>query len=75
LELALARTGARAGVVQLVDERGRLRTIASLGAWTLLRARPPEVLLDPTIQAAFDSAATARGIDLPALAELAAAGA
>ena len=69
LELAIARTGARAGVVQLVDDRGRLRTVASLGAWTLLRARPPDVLLDRTIQAAFESAATARGIDLPGLAE------
>jgi hypothetical protein len=68
LELALARTGARAGIVQLVDDRGRLCTVASLGAWTLLRARPPDVLLDPTIQRAFESAATARGIDLPELA-------
>ena len=65
LELAIARTGARAGVVQLVDERGRLRTVASLGAWTLLRARPPDVLLDRTIEAAFESAASVRAIDLP----------
>jgi hypothetical protein len=64
LELAIARTGARAGVVQLFD-RGRLRTFASLGAWTLLRARPPEVLLDRTIAAAVESAAAARAIDLP----------
>ena len=68
LELAIARTGARAGVVQLVDERGRLRTVASLGAWTLLRARPPDVLLDRTIKAAFESAATVRAVDLPELA-------
>jgi hypothetical protein len=74
LELAIARTGSRAGVVQLVDERGRLRTVASLGAWTLLRARPPDVLLDRTIKAAFDSAATVRGSDLPELGELAEAG-
>jgi hypothetical protein len=65
LELAIARTGARAGVVQLVDDRGRLRTVASLGAWTLLRARPPDVLLDRTIKAAFDSAAPARASDFP----------
>jgi len=69
LELAIARTGARAGVVQLVDERGRLRTVASLGAWTLLRARPPDVLLDRTIEAAFESAATVRAVDRPELAE------
>jgi len=74
LELAIARTGARAGVVQLVDDGGRLRTVASLGAWTMLRARPPDVLLDQTIQAAFESAATTRGIDLPEPAERAAAG-
>jgi len=65
LELAIARTGARAGIVQLIDDRGRLRTVASLGAWTLLRARPPDVLLDRTIKAAFDSAAPVRAIDLP----------
>lgn len=77
LELAIARTGSRAGLVQLVDERGRLRTVASLGAWTLLRARPPEVVLDRTIKAAFESAASVRAVDLPdlaALAELAEAG-
>jgi hypothetical protein len=69
LELAIARTGARAGLVQLVDERGRLRTVASLGAWTLLRARPPDDVLDPTIKAAFESRATVRDVDLPDLAE------
>jgi hypothetical protein len=64
LELAIARTGARAGVVQLVEQRG-LRTVASLGAWTLQRARPLQVLFDRTIKAAFDSAAPARAVDLP----------
>ena len=72
LELAIARTGSRAGVVQLVDERGRLRTVASLGAWTLLRARPPDVVLDRTIKAAFESGASVRAVDF--LAELAEAG-
>jgi hypothetical protein len=71
LELAIARTGSRAGLVQLVDERGRLQTVASLGAWTLLRARPPDVVLDPTIKAAFESAASVRAVDLPELAEVA----
>lgn len=54
LELALARTGARAGVVQLVAGR-RLRTVASMGTWTLQRSSPPDVFADATIQAAFDS--------------------
>jgi len=71
LELAIARTGSRAGVVQLVDARGRLRTVASLGAWTLLRARPPDLLLDRTIKAAFESAAPVRAIDLPHVADVA----
>jgi hypothetical protein len=74
LELAIARTGSRAGVVQLVDARGRLRTVASLGAWTLLRARPPDLLLDRTIKAAFESAASVRAIDLPDVAGVAEAG-
>jgi hypothetical protein len=74
LELAIARTGSRAGLVQLVDERGRLQTVASLGAWTLLRARPPDVVVDPTIKAAFESAASVRAVDLPELAGLAEAG-
>jgi len=74
LDLAIARTGSRAGVVQLVDARGRLRTVASLGAWTLLRARPPDLLLDRTIKAAFESAAPVRAIDLPDVADVAEAG-
>jgi hypothetical protein len=63
LELALARTGARAGVVQLV-ERDRLRTVASLGAWTSRSATPPEVFVDRTIQAALAKAAPVRAVDL-----------
>jgi hypothetical protein len=63
LELALARTGARAGVVQLV-ERGRLCTVASLGDWTSQNSRPPEVFVDRTIATAFANAAPTRAIDL-----------
>jgi len=62
LELALARTGARAGVVQLV-EGGRLRTVASLGYWTSRSARPPDDLVDRTIASAFATAAPARAVD------------
>ena len=64
LDLAIARTGARAGVVQLVD-RDRLRTVASLGAWTPQRARPHEVFADRTITAAFERAAPVLAINLP----------
>jgi hypothetical protein len=40
LELALARTGARAGLVQIA-EAGRLRTLASKGTWSLDALMPP----------------------------------
>ena len=63
LELALARTGARAGVVQLASGR-RLRTVASAGAWTLQQSRPPDVFSDVTIQAAFESGRVRRATDL-----------
>ena len=63
LELALARTGARAGVVQLVNGR-RLRTVASAGAWTLQQASPPDVFADITIQAAFETGSIRRATDL-----------
>lgn len=56
LELAIARTGARAGVVQWLERR-RLRTVASQGLWTLEQAAPPDVVPDRTIQAACDKAA------------------
>jgi hypothetical protein len=64
LELAIARTGARAGVVQLVDRR-RLRTFASLGTWTLERPKPPDVFVDRTIVAAFEKGESVLATDLP----------
>jgi hypothetical protein len=45
LELALARTGARGGVVQLVDG-ARLKTLASRGIWSVEHAQPPAVFRD-----------------------------
>jgi hypothetical protein len=64
LELAIARTGARAGVVQL-NKRRRLRTFASMGAWTLQRAVPPDLFADATIRAAFEGAKPVLASDLP----------
>jgi hypothetical protein len=52
LELVLARTGARAGLVQIVDA-GRLRTLASRGTWSLETLTPPTVPRDRTACAAL----------------------
>jgi hypothetical protein len=64
LDLALARTGARAGVVQLA-ERGCLRTVASVGPWTSECAKAPDLFLDRTIKAAFALHAPVRASELP----------
>lgn len=53
LQLALARTGARAGLVQIGDE-GRLRTLASQGAWSFDALEPPAVHRDRTAYAAME---------------------
>jgi hypothetical protein len=52
LELALARTGARAGLVEIADA-GRLRTLASKGPWNLDALMPPPVNRDRTACAAL----------------------
>ncbi|HEU4734643.1 MAG TPA: hypothetical protein VFT22_42420 [Kofleriaceae bacterium] len=53
LELALARTGARAGTVQIADA-GRLRTLATRGAWSFDAHVPSPVLRDRTACAALE---------------------
>lgn len=53
LDLALARTGARAGLVQITDG-GRLRTLASRGMWSLDALTPPSVHRDLTACAALE---------------------
>jgi len=45
LELAIARTGARSGFVQLFDG-GRLRTVAARGPWSVDQLSPPAVFRD-----------------------------
>lgn len=52
LELALARTGARAGLVQIADA-DQWRTLASKGAWSLDALMPPPVHQDRTVCAAL----------------------
>ena len=65
LDLALARTGARAGAVVFLDG-GRPRTLASVGPWDDAQsAGAPDVFPDRTIRAAFETAAPARATDLP----------
>jgi hypothetical protein len=59
LALALARSGSRAGAVQIL-ERGRLRTIASNGSWSADMPVPPDLLGDRTVSAAWERSGLAR---------------
>lgn len=53
LALAMARTGARGGFVQLLDG-GRLRTVCARGAWSADRISPPTLFRDLVAVAALD---------------------
>jgi hypothetical protein len=64
LDLALARTGAEAGAV-FVLEGGRATTFAVLGSWSGHGVPPSEGVIDRTIQAAFESGAPTRACDVP----------
>ncbi len=64
LDLAMARSGARAGMVQLV-ERGQLRTIAWRGAWSETSPVPPDLMMmDRTASTAMANAAMVRSADV-----------
>lgn len=52
LELAIARTGARGGFVQII-EGGRLRTLVAQGAWSADQLMPPAVFRDRVAVAAL----------------------
>lgn len=54
LELAMARTGAGAGFVQILDAAGRLRTLTSRGTWSAEMFRPPALFRDLTAIAAVE---------------------
>jgi hypothetical protein len=53
LALAMARTGARGGFVQLFEE-GRLRTVCSRGIWSAERLAPPALFRDVVALAAVE---------------------
>lgn len=53
LALAMARTGARGGFVQLFD-KGRLRTLCARGMWSAERPEPPAVFRDRVVSAAIE---------------------
>lgn len=53
LALAMARTGARGGFVQLFDH-GRLRTLCSRGLWSAERIDPPALFRDRVAHAAME---------------------
>lgn len=53
LALAMARTGARGGFVQLLDG-GRLRTLTSVGPWSATQLAPPAVFRDRVAVAAIE---------------------
>jgi hypothetical protein len=52
LELAMARTGARGGFVQLLEDN-ILRTASSRGTWSAEHVRPPSVFRDLVVTAAL----------------------
>ncbi len=56
LELAMARTGAGAGFVQLLDDAGRLRTLTARGRWSSETFFPPALFRDLTALTALDRA-------------------
>jgi hypothetical protein len=54
LELAMARTGAAAGFVQIIEPTGRLRMLTSRGTWSADSFRPPALFRDLTAAAAIE---------------------
>lgn len=55
LALAMARTGARGGFVQMFED-GRLRTVCSRGIWSAERLAPPALFRDMVAVAALERA-------------------
>lgn len=56
LALAMARTGARGGFVQLFEDGGRLRMVAARGIWSADRVAPPALFRDGVAAAAIERA-------------------
>ena len=55
LALAMARTGARGGFVQLFED-GRLRTVSARGIWSAERVAPPALFRDVVAVTALELA-------------------
>ena len=64
LALAMARTGARGGFVQLFED-GRLRTVCSRGIWSSERLAPPALFRDVVAVAALELARPVAAHELP----------
>ncbi len=69
LDLVIARTGARAGMVQ-VAERGMLRTLVRSGAWSLESPLRPDLLRDRTAYLAIERGGLALSSDLEKIGPL-----
>lgn len=65
LELAMARTGAGAGFVQIFDAAGRLRTLTSRGTWSAEMFRPPALFRDLTAIAAIERGRAVAAHEVP----------
>ena len=65
LELAMARTGAGAGFVQLLDGSGRLRTLTARGRWNADTFWPPALFRDLTAAAALKRAKAVAAHEVP----------
>ncbi len=64
LALAIARTGARGGYVQLLDGE-RLRCVCSRGTWSATHVTPPAVFRDLVALAAVERAGTVAAHEVP----------
>jgi hypothetical protein len=64
LEMALVRTGARAGIVRRMEE-GNLRNLAWRGRWSAERQFPRDIFSDATIAAAAERGELVLASDIP----------
>ncbi|MBL0215870.1 MAG: GAF domain-containing protein [Myxococcales bacterium] len=65
LELAMARTGAGAGFVQILDGSGRLRTLTARGRWSAETFWPPALFRDLTAHTALTRARAVAAHEVP----------
>ena len=65
LELAMARTGAGAAFVQLLDGAGRLRTLSARGRWSAETFWPPALFRDRTAALALKKGVAVAAHEVP----------